>query len=277
MEYQDLTSLEEFRSVVELEKQVWEYTDAEDVVPVPILAVNVKRGGILIGAFDESREMVGFVYSLPGVRRGQLTQWSHMLGVIEHHRSAGIGKELKFQQRVRALQMGVDLIEWTFDPLQAMNAHLNFCKLGVIVSEYEENIYGESSSPLHSGTPTDRLVAEWWIRTDRVEQLVAGSKRPANSKAAIVPNEFLNETEVVDGWLACKDVNLESGSTELHLEIPRDFSNMQVQVPELAKHWRMTVRELFKTYFSQGYLAVDFVLDRVAGRGWYVLRRSEER
>ena len=84
MEYQDLTSLEEFRSVVELEKQVWEYTDAEDVVPVPILAVNVKRGGILVGAFDESHEMVGFVYSLPGVRRGQLTQWSHMLGVIEH-------------------------------------------------------------------------------------------------------------------------------------------------------------------------------------------------
>ena len=200
-----------------------------------------------------------------------------MLGVIQHQRSAGIGKQLKFEQRTRALQMGVDLIEWTFDPLQAMNAHLNFCKLGVIVSEYEENIYGESSSPLHSGTPTDRLVAEWWIRTDRVEQLVAGSKRPANSKAAIVPNEFLNETEVVDGWLACKDVNLQSGSTELHLEIPRDFSNMQVQVPELAKHWRMTVRELFKTYFSQGYLAVDFVLDRVAGRGWYVLRRSEER
>ncbi len=95
MEYQDLTSLEEFRSVVELEKQVWEYTDAEDVVPVPILAVNVQRGGILIGAFDEGREMVGFVYSLPGVRRGQLTQWSHMLGVIKHQRSAGIGKQLK--------------------------------------------------------------------------------------------------------------------------------------------------------------------------------------
>ncbi len=98
-----------------------------DVVPTPILTVTVQRGGILIGAFADDR-MIGFVYSLPGIKYGRPTQWSHMLGVVDDFRSDGIGYQLKLLQRDRALGMGLDLIEWTFDPLQAMNAHLNFTK-----------------------------------------------------------------------------------------------------------------------------------------------------
>ena len=156
-----LTTIDECRKVAELEKSVWGYTDAEDVVPPPVLIVSIKRGGILLGAFDEAGEMKGFVYSMAAVKDGRPTQWSHMLGVTPDARDAGLGEALKLAQREQALRMGIDLIEWTYDPLQALNAHFNFAKLGVVVEEYEENIYGESSSPLHRGTPTDRFVAQW--------------------------------------------------------------------------------------------------------------------
>src|SRR5262245_3548032 len=175
--YRDLRTLEEFAQVVELERVIWGpgYTE---VVPVPILAVTVMRGGILIGAFDDDR-VVGFVYSLPGIKHGKPTQWSHMLGVLDGSRNAGVGRELKLLQRERTLAMGLDLVEWTFDPMQAMNAHLNFARLGVVVEEYEENVYGESSSPLHRGNPTDRFVAEWWVREPHVERRI----RPAGAIA----------------------------------------------------------------------------------------------
>jgi predicted GNAT superfamily acetyltransferase len=170
--YRDLTTLEEFAQVVELERQIWG-PGYVDVVPVSILAVSVHRGGILIGAFDGDR-MIGFVYSLPAIKGGKTAQWSHMAGVVDGYRSAGLGRTLKLLQRERTIAMGLDLIEWTYDPLQAMNAHLNFAKLGVVVEEYAENIYGTSASPLHQGNPTDRFVAEWWILEPHVERRLAG-------------------------------------------------------------------------------------------------------
>ena len=112
--------------------------------------------------------MVGFAFSIVGVKDGQPTQWSHMMGVLPEYRRQGLGRELKLAQRERALAGGFDLMEWTFDPLQALNAHLNFAKLGVVCDEYGVNIYGESSSALHRGTPTDRFVVQWNIaRTAR--------------------------------------------------------------------------------------------------------------
>src|SRR5215203_1998520 len=174
MHIRALTTLEDCRRVTELEKVVWGYTDAEDVVPAPVLIVSIKRGGVLLGSFDDSGEMTGFVYSIPGLKNGRSTQWSHMLGVVADARSAGMGRLLKLAQREATLAMGIDLIEWTYDPLQALNAHLNFVRLGVVVEEYEENIYGESSSVLHRGSPTDRFVAEWKLNEPHVERRIAG-------------------------------------------------------------------------------------------------------
>src|ERR1700730_15579957 len=173
--YRDLATLEEFATVVDLEREIWG-PGYDEVVPVPILAVTVMRGGILVGAFVDER-MIGFVYSLPGIKDGKPTQWSHMLGVLDAFRNDGAGQALKLLQRERALAMGLDLIEWTYDPMQAMNAHLNFARLGVVVEEYEENVYGESTSPLHKGNPTDRFVAEWWGRGPRVEARLGGGVR----------------------------------------------------------------------------------------------------
>src|SRR3954469_24594815 len=168
-----LTTLEESRAVASLEKLVWGYTDSEDVVPPPILIVSIKRGGILLGAFDDDGEMKGFVYSLPAVKDGRITQWSHMLGVAPGARGEGLGLRLKLAQREHAMRDGIELIEWTYDPLQTLNAHFNFARLGVVVENYEENIYGESASPLHRGTPTDRFVAQWRLTAPHVERRIA--------------------------------------------------------------------------------------------------------
>ena len=162
LRFRDLHTADEFRQVMDLEAQVWGFTDLNDMVTLPVFTITVKRGAILIGAYDERDRMVGFVYSIVGMKPGrQVLQWSHMLGVLPEYRNSGLGRALKLAQRDKALAQGYELIEWTYDPLQAMNAHLNFTKLGVVAEEYHRNVYGESTSVLHKGTPTDRLVAQW--------------------------------------------------------------------------------------------------------------------
>jgi len=261
----DLTTLEEFAAVVELERVIWG-PGYDEVVPVPILTVSVKRGGILIGAFEGAR-MVGFVYSLPGIKHGRPTQWSHMLGVLDEYRSAGLGRHLKLLQRERALGLQVDLVEWTYDPMQAMNAHLNFAKLGVVAEEYEENIYGESSSPLHRGNPTDRFVAEWWIREKRVEERIGG----AVPMAPVLTVEPVNRMRAKGRWMEPTDLNLSLDAKRLAVEIPIGFTDMLNDAPDLALEWRAATRKIFTTYFAKGCKAVDFFLDRSAGRGTYLL------
>jgi predicted GNAT superfamily acetyltransferase len=258
--YRDLDSLADYAAVVDLERRIWG-PGYDDVVPVPILAVTVHRGGVLIGAFAGER-MIGFVYSLPGIKHGKPMQWSHMLGVVDEFRQDGIGYRLKMMQRDRTRAMGLDLIEWTFDPLQAANAHLNFAKLGVVVSEYLENVYGESASPLHHGNPTDRFVAEWHLREaddrPRWEDAIAGA-RP------------VNRTEWIDSWLESVDVDLSIDAPRLLVEIPAGFTEMLARAPERAMAWRVCTRAMFTTYFERGYCAVAFVLDREQKKGTYLL------
>ncbi|HSC29445.1 MAG TPA: hypothetical protein VLD67_19360 [Vicinamibacterales bacterium] len=265
-----LTSLDDCRQVAALEKVVWGYTDAEDVVPPPVLIVSIKRGGILLGAFDESGAMKGFVYSIPGLKNGRPMQWSHMLGVTPDARAAGLGARLKLAQRLAALDLGIDLIEWTYDPLQAFNAHLNFARLGVIVEDYEENIYGESSSPLHRGTPTDRFVAEWRLRDPHVERRIAlrgPDVRDSSARTAPV----VNPSRSGRAWVSPGDPDLSRTERRLLVEIPVGFSDMQRDDPRLALDWRMSTRQIFQTYLWRGYRAVDFFLERELGRGRYLL------
>ena len=270
MHIRPLTTLDDCRKVAELERIVWGYTDAEDVVPPPVLIVSIKRGGILLGGFDDAGEMKGFVYSIPGLKDGRPTQWSHMLGVAPDARNTGLGLRLKLEQRLAALDLGMDLIEWTYDPLQALNAHLNFARLGCVVEEYEENIYGESSSPLHRGTPTDRFVAEWRIREPHVERRIFGSGslvRDSSVSAAPIVNPSQDGQE----WIRPVEGQLTLGDRRVLVEIPMGFGDMQQRDPDLALEWRLTTRRIFQHYFGRGYRAVDFILSREARRGQYLL------
>jgi len=272
----DLTTIDDCRQVAALERDVWGYTDAEDVVPPPVLIVSAKRGGILLGAFDAGGVMKGFVYSIPAIKDGRLTQWSHMLGVTRDARDAGLGLTLKLAQRERSLQMGIDLVEWTYDPLQALNAHLNFTKLGVVVEEYEENIYGASSSPLHSGSPTDRFVAEWRLTTPHVERRIAAAGVGVVRDASVASAPLVNPSQPAAHWLSPGVADLSLNAPRLLVEIPVGYAEMMVQNPPLALEWRMASRAIFQHYFARGYRAVDFFLSREAGRGHYLLARSSQ-
>jgi predicted GNAT superfamily acetyltransferase len=265
-----LTTIDDCRLVAALERSVWGYTDAEDVVPPPVLIVSVKRGGILLGAFDESQSLKGFVYSLPSIVDGRPAQWSHMLGVLADARAAGLGVRLKSAQRDAALAMGLDLIEWSYDPLQTVNAHLNFARLGVVVEEYHENLYGESSSPLHRGVATDRFIAQWRLREPHVERRLAASgllARDSSVASAPVANPSTEGTH----WRTPSAGDLTLDDRRVLVEIPAGFSEMLAADPALARDWRASTRAIFTHYFARGYRAVDFFRGDASGQ--YLLAR----
>ena len=168
--------LEELRACVVLQREIWNFSDA-DLVPLRLFVVAEKVGGQVMGAF-EGAAMVGFALSVPGTRSGHIYLHSHMLGVRKDHRNSGLGRRLKLLQREDALARGIELIEWTFDPLEIKNAYLNIEKLGAIARRYNINQYGITTSPLQGGLPSDRLIAEWWLKSKRVETLLATSKNP---------------------------------------------------------------------------------------------------
>ncbi|HEY6352022.1 MAG TPA: GNAT family N-acetyltransferase [Candidatus Angelobacter sp.] len=169
--------IEEFRACVSLQKEVWKFEDA-DLVPLRMFVVADKVGGQIIGAFAGDA-LVGYVFSVPGTRAGNSYLHSHMMAVSEDYRNRGLGRALKLAQRQDAVERGFELIEWTFDPLEIKNAWLNITKLGAIARRYYENHYGYTTSILHQGLPTDRLVAEWWLKSKRVLNLLDRGKEPA--------------------------------------------------------------------------------------------------
>ena len=168
--------IEEFRACVALQKEVWNFTDAE-LIPLRMFVVADKVGGQVMGAFN-GKEMVGFALSIPGTRSRHVYLHSHMLAVRKEYRNGGLGRRLKLMQREDALTRGIELIEWTFDPLEIKNAYLNLEKLGAIVRRYNINQYGITSSPLQGGLPSDRLIAEWWLKSKRVCALLETGKNP---------------------------------------------------------------------------------------------------
>jgi len=236
--------LEELRACVALQKEVWNFTDAE-LVPLRMFVVADKVGGQVMGAFDGS-EMIGFALSVPGTRSCHVYLHSHMLAVRKDHRNGGLGRRLKMLQREEALARGIELIEWTFDPLEIKNAYLNIEKLGAIARRYTINQYGITSSPLQGGLPSDRLIAEWWLRSKRVETLLATGKNPASGSESriAVPAQIYE-------WKAAAETRRQA---------------QQVQERN---------REQFLRAFSQGLAVVGYERD-VEGNGKFVLGRWDE-
>jgi predicted GNAT superfamily acetyltransferase len=173
-----LGGLDQYERCVELQLAVWGYSDG-DLVPRRMFLLAQHIGGQVLGAFvrepgSADEIIVGFALAWPGYRDGKPYLHSHMLAVLPEYRNLGLGRKLKLAQRDDALARGIDLMEWTYDPLEIKNAHLNIARLGAISRRYEENFYGASSSPLQGGLPTDRLYAEWWLRSPRVINILNG-------------------------------------------------------------------------------------------------------
>jgi predicted GNAT superfamily acetyltransferase len=236
--------LEELNACVALQKEVWNFSDY-DLVPPRLFVVAEKIGGQVIGAFDAG-DLVGFAMSIPGARDGKAYLHSHMLAVREAYRNSGVGRQLKLFQREDALAHGFALIEWTFDPLEIKNAWLNMEKLGAIARRYNLNQYGISSSPLQGGLPTDRLVAEWWLRSERVESLVkTGAHSPVRPEVTIaVPAEIYT-------WKAAP------------------------QHRHKAEQVQARNRGLFLDAFSRGLAVLGYERDAI-GNGTFLLGRWEK-
>lgn len=288
-EFRPIRTLEDCRAVVTLQEEVWG-RDGE-TVPASVLFVSAKRGGILLGAWAVSAgsagseappTLEGFVWSMPGVRDdGKRTHWSHMLGVLPRNRQHRIGERLKWAQRELALEQGAELIEWTFDPLQAANAHFNLHVLGGLGASYGVNIYGALNGPLHRGTPTDRLIVEWRIDSPHVRRRHDARQSTGNSRFMSARSaEIADAPSVIDlidrdGWVQPARVLRADGERRFLLPVPPRFLDMQQQATSVALAWRLAVRDVMTDALARGYRAVDFFLNRERGGGAYMFARDE--
>jgi predicted GNAT superfamily acetyltransferase len=190
VDLRNCTALEEFRACLALQQEVWGFSDVE-LVPLRVFSLAPKIGGQVIGAW-EGDTLVGFALAIPGSRNGHPYLHSHMVGVKENHRNTGLGRRIKLFQREDAIARGFELMEWTFDPLEIKNAYFNLERLGALARRYNINQYGITTSPLQGFLPTDRLVAEWWLKSKRVQQTLGAGKHPdlAVASRIEVPGEI---------------------------------------------------------------------------------------
>ncbi len=235
---------DEFQACVALQKDVWGFSDV-DIVPLQLFIVADKIGGQVLGAFDHA-DLIGFALAIPGTRGGHPYLHSHMLAVRPPYRDRGIGRSIKLFQREDALDRGFDLVEWTFDPLEIKNAWLNLEKLGAIARRYNINQYGTTSAPMHGGLPTDRLVAEWWIRSSRVQTLLQAGTRP--------------------------DVSIEQ-----EISVPAEIYHWKSSPAERPKAAEIQARnrQLFLDAFRRGLCAIGYARD-AQGNGTFLLGKSDE-
>jgi predicted GNAT superfamily acetyltransferase len=234
-----LDSHEKILAAVALQKQVWGFDDIE-LLPVRLFVTAQKIGGQTFGAFD-GQKLIGFCLAIPGVKPGGAPYLhSHMLAVADAYRDYGIGRRLKLYQREDALARGISLMEWTFDPLEIKNAYFNIERLGAIVHRFTRNQYGTTSSPLHGGLPTDRLTAEWWMDSDRVNRVLNGEPVPRGP---------------VVGSIA----------------VPTSASALRSSDPERVRALQSTLAEQFEKYFDSGLAVTAF--EKTETTGNYLIGR----
>jgi len=215
IEIRKMISIPDMEACVVLQQSVWQFADL-DVIPRRMFVVAGAIGGQVFGAWDGTK-LVGYVVAVPGVRDGFSYLHSHMLAVSPEYRNRGIGKMLKIAQREDALTRGINLIEWTFDPMETKNAYFNIERLGAVVRRYTPDFYGLSTSPLHGALPTDRLHAEWWLKSERVLALMAEQDMPDCSIEETITVTY--ETEQTGDTLQ----PLPALALELLLEVRRQF------------------------------------------------------
>ena len=248
----DIEGVSDLRGVEALQKEAWGSDDL-DVVPLTLLVASRAVGATLIGAYDHGT-LVGFVYGFTGYEHGEVTHHSHMLAVKPAYRSHKLGFKLKLAQRQRVLAQDITRITWTFDPLQSLNAHLNFSKLGVVSDTYKTNFYGEATSSFLHQIGTDRLWVTWLLDSQRVRERLqdGGVKKKEQLALADVPVLV----RVSSGGFPESFENF--GAPHLAIEIPWDFNMLQRQQPDLALEWRKATRLAFTRALDSKYLVEEF-------------------
>lgn len=241
----------DYAACVALQRHTWG-EECSEIVPPAMLKVAQRIGGVLAGAFDEGGALVGFVFGMVGVVDGRVIHWSDMLAVREDARDGGVGRMLKEFQREAARASGAGEMYWTFDPLVARNAHLNFNRLGVRVAEYVEDMYGDSDSELHRGLGTDRLVVRWPLDgSARTPHVAAAVERGLSAPVA--------------------DPRQDARPEAVRIEIPSDILAVRERSPADAIRWRSSTRRAFQWALANGYEISAFLPDAANHRGYYLL------
>ena len=279
-----IETIAEVRRVEALQREVWAMPDERDVVPAHVLVTAQKNGGLLLGAFD-GETLAGFVFGFVGrTARGQFKHCSHMLGVLVPYRGQGIGELLKARQREFVIAQGLDLVTWTYDPLESANASLNIGRLGAVCNTYLRNVYGNLDDKLNTGLPTDRFQVDWWLHSSRVSARLEGGHLPPVHYTGDLPpdtGEFVNRVQVnASGYPEPGSWERRHGSRVL-VEIPANFQRLKAHSVQLAGEWRSVTRAIFEAYFGDGYHVVDFLrvgdgdrrrcfyaLDPISDRPW---------
>jgi len=257
IEIRTLRTNEDCQAAADFQREIWG-TDYGDIVPGTLLHVVDYVGGLAAGAFDTSGALVGFVFGMNGIRDGDLVHWSHMLGVRESARNSGLGRMLKEYQRTTLRDIGVKRIYWTFDPLMSKNAYFNINRLGAEIVEYVPDMYGRTSSPLHLGLPTDRLIACLPTSTREVVS------RPAPDPRTPVLTAF---PKLDDHTVSVRD---HAPETAL-IEIPPDILEVLARSPGTAQTWRLAVRDHFQWALAHGYTVTSVYRDAAANRSFFVV------
>ena len=229
-------SLDEFHRCVDLQREIWGEADLE-VEPATMFVVAAHSGGEVLGAFEGDR-LVGYTLAIVGLRGAVPYLHSHMTGVHKDYRDSGVGRMLKLFQRTEALGRGIRLIQWTFDPLELRNAHFNLNRLGAICREYQPNLYGVTTSPLHRGLPTDRLLVEWHLDSARVVAAIG-------------------------------NLGKESPDAPATIELPAELEVWQREGSAKVGEVQARVRDEFMKWFAKGYAAV--ALRNTPGNRAYLL------
>jgi predicted GNAT superfamily acetyltransferase len=263
----------DYDACVDLQRAVWKLADLEILSPVEMIAA-VFSGGMCHLAETASGRPVGFAFAFPALRGRAAHLHSDMVAVLPEVQGQGVGVRLKMQQREDALARGISLITWTYDPMQARNAHLNLRRLGAVAAEFLPNFYGVTTSPLHHGLPTDRLLVKWDLNSPRARDRALGGDVP---KGVVLPNQpRINEVKWQAGWPVSSEPRTDIKTNEALLEVPPDWDVLCQAAPRVAQDWHGKVRRALQAYMgSQAYVAADFIQAEEGGRRrpLYVLRR----
>jgi chorismate synthase len=243
---------EDYDACVGLQREVWGLSDLEITSAIQLIAT-VHAGGLLLVAEAAGEGIVGFSYGFAAWSDGAAHLHSDMLAVLPAWRGRGVGVRLKWAQREAVLARGQGLVTWTFDPMRAKNARLNLRHLGATSREFLPDLYGRTSSALHHGLATDRLLARWELRNPRVRGLAAGKSTKSSSAQAV----RLNDVRLQGGLPVSSDPQLDRDARRLLLLVPSDWDALCRADLGLAREWQSVVRRSFESAFARGYAATD--------------------
>jgi len=278
----------QIKQVAQVEAETWGLNPS-DTVSDHVLTAIAYDGGVLLGAYDRD-QLIGFTLGWLGttsqedgiIAADYLKLVSHMTGVLDGYRDQRIGYNLKLAQREWALARGLDLVTWTYDPLESRNAYLNIHLLGCTSQTYYRDYYGEMSSQMNEGIASDRLRVDWWINSDRVRRCLSPSpdqKIQAGSIELYFQGgvQLLNPTKLESGCHLPGDQTISPSKTRLLVEIPADIQAIRQKDREMGVAWRRHTREIFESVFSAGYRVVDFIYNRgETPQSYYLLRNDAD-